>query len=77
MILWVLFRNVFKPQMPGCVSICVLGNMDEFEMILKCAHLVERMYTYIAAEMEDFTVFSAFIVAHYVTELQKVCFHPS
>lgn len=59
--------------MPGCFSICVLGNMDEFEMILKCAHLVERMYTYIAAEMEDFTVFSAFIVAHYVTELQKVC----
>ncbi|NWR14760.1 URB2 protein, partial [Emberiza fucata] len=53
------------------------GNMDEFEMILKCAHLVERMYTYIAAEMEDFTVFSAFIVAHYVTELQKVTLHPA
>ncbi|NXM16477.1 URB2 protein, partial [Ploceus nigricollis] len=53
------------------------GNMDEFEMILKCAHLVERMYTYIAAEMENFTVFSAFIVAHYVTELQKVTLHPA
>nr|XP_054485443.1 unhealthy ribosome biogenesis protein 2 homolog [Agelaius phoeniceus] len=53
------------------------GNTDEFEMILKCAHLVERMYTYIAAEMEDFTVFSAFIVAHYVTELQKVTLHPA
>ncbi|XP_053792916.1 unhealthy ribosome biogenesis protein 2 homolog isoform X4 [Vidua chalybeata] len=52
------------------------GNMDEFEMILKCAHLVERMCTYIAAEMEDFTVFSAFIVAQYVTELQKVTLHP-
>ncbi|XP_014119170.1 PREDICTED: unhealthy ribosome biogenesis protein 2 homolog isoform X2 [Pseudopodoces humilis] len=47
------------------------GNTDEFEMILKCAHLVERMYTHIAAEMENFTVFSAFIVAQYVTELQK------
>ncbi|XP_009580598.1 PREDICTED: unhealthy ribosome biogenesis protein 2 homolog, partial [Fulmarus glacialis] len=47
------------------------GNTDEFEVILKCAHLVERMYTHIAAEMEDFTVFSAFIVAQYVTELQK------
>lgn len=36
------------------------------------------MYTHIAAEMEDFTVFSAFIVAQYVTELQKVtCSHPS
>nr|XP_030124162.3 unhealthy ribosome biogenesis protein 2 homolog [Taeniopygia guttata] len=53
------------------------GNMDEFEMIVKCAHLVERMYTYIAAEMEDFTVFSAFIVAHYVAELQKVTLHPA
>ncbi|NWT94039.1 URB2 protein, partial [Urocynchramus pylzowi] len=53
------------------------GNMDEFEMIVKCAHLVERMYTYIAAEMEDFTVFSAFIVAQYVTELQKVTLHPA
>lgn len=40
--------------------------------MLKCAQLVERMYTHIAAEMEDFTVFSAFIVAQYVTELQKV-----
>ncbi|NXX82062.1 URB2 protein, partial [Urocolius indicus] len=53
------------------------GNTDEFEVILKCAHLVERMYTHIAAEMEDFTVFSAFIVAQYVTELQKVTLHPS
>ncbi|NXO33473.1 URB2 protein, partial [Locustella ochotensis] len=52
-------------------------NMDEFEIILKCAHLVERMYTHIAAEMEDFTVFSAFIVAQYVTELQKVTLHPA
>ncbi|TRZ23976.1 hypothetical protein HGM15179_003148 [Zosterops borbonicus] len=53
------------------------GNTDEFEIILKCAHLVERMYTYIAAEMEDFTVFSAFIVSQYVTELQKVTLHPA
>ncbi|NXF05788.1 URB2 protein, partial [Smithornis capensis] len=53
------------------------GNTGEFEVILKCAHLVERMYTHIAAEMEDFTVFSAFIVAQYVTELQKVTLHPA
>lgn len=77
MILRGFFPNVFKPQMPGCISLCVLGNTDEFEMVLKCAHLVERMYTHIAAEMEDFTVFSAFIVAQYVTELQKVCSPPS
>lgn len=54
-----------------------LDNTDEFEIILKCAHLVERMYTHIAAEMENFTVFSAFMVAQYVTELQKVRSHPS
>ncbi|KAJ7411741.1 Unhealthy ribosome biogenesis protein 2 like protein [Willisornis vidua] len=53
------------------------GNTDEFEVILKCAHLVERMYTHIAAEMEDFTMFSAFMVAQYVTELQKVTLHPA
>ncbi|XP_068010191.1 unhealthy ribosome biogenesis protein 2 homolog [Melanerpes formicivorus] len=52
-------------------------NIGEFEVILKCAHLVERMYTRVAAEMEDFTVFSAFIVAQYVTELQKVTLHPA
>ncbi|NXD79949.1 URB2 protein, partial [Halcyon senegalensis] len=53
------------------------GSTDEFEVTLKCAHLVERMYTHIAAEMEDFTAFSAFIVAQYVTELQKVTLHPA
>uniref|UniRef100_A0A8B9GEK5 URB2 ribosome biogenesis homolog n=1 Tax=Amazona collaria TaxID=241587 RepID=A0A8B9GEK5_9PSIT len=53
------------------------GSTDEFEVILRCAHVVERMYTHIAAEMEDFTVFSAFIVAQYVTELQKVTLHPA
>ncbi|XP_010220144.1 PREDICTED: unhealthy ribosome biogenesis protein 2 homolog [Tinamus guttatus] len=52
-------------------------NTDEFEIALKCAHLVERMYTHIAAETEEFTVFSAFIVAQYVTELQKVTLHPA
>ncbi|XP_009936324.2 unhealthy ribosome biogenesis protein 2 homolog isoform X1 [Opisthocomus hoazin] len=53
------------------------GNTEELEVILKCAHLVERMYTHIAAGMEDFTVFSAFIVAQYVTELQKVTLDPA
>ncbi|XP_072188506.1 unhealthy ribosome biogenesis protein 2 homolog [Excalfactoria chinensis] len=53
------------------------GNTDEFEVILKCAHLVERMYSHIAAKTEEFTLFSAFIVAQYVTELQKVTLHPA
>ncbi|KAL8185913.1 UNVERIFIED_CONTAM: hypothetical protein K2H54_059749 [Gekko kuhli] len=47
------------------------GMTDELEVILKCAQLAERMYSYIAAKTEDFTVFSAFIVGQYVTELQK------
>lgn len=32
------------------------------------------MYSHIAAKTEEFTVFSAFIVAQYVTELQKVIY---
>ncbi|XP_034964353.2 unhealthy ribosome biogenesis protein 2 homolog isoform X1 [Zootoca vivipara] len=53
------------------------GIADEFEVILKCAHLVERMYSYIAAKTEEFTVLSSFIVAQYVIELQKVTLHPA
>lgn len=40
--------------------------------MLACARLVERMYSHIAARAEDFTVFSPFMVAQYVTEVQKV-----
>ncbi|XP_067391934.1 unhealthy ribosome biogenesis protein 2 homolog [Emydura macquarii macquarii] len=53
------------------------GSTDEFGVVLKCAHLVERMYSHIAAKTEEFTVFSAFIVAQYVIELQKVTVHPA
>nr|XP_006122063.1 unhealthy ribosome biogenesis protein 2 homolog [Pelodiscus sinensis] len=52
------------------------GSTDEFGVVLKCAHLIERMYTHIAAKTEEFTVFSPFIVAQYVIELQKVTLHP-
>ncbi|XP_048342323.1 unhealthy ribosome biogenesis protein 2 homolog isoform X1 [Sphaerodactylus townsendi] len=53
------------------------GITDELVIILKCAQLVERMYSYIAAKTEEFTIFSAFIVGQYVTELQKVTLHPA
>ncbi|XP_054853835.1 unhealthy ribosome biogenesis protein 2 homolog [Eublepharis macularius] len=53
------------------------GISDELEVILKCAQMVERMYSYIAVKTEEFTVFSAFIVGQYVTELQKVTLHPA
>nr|XP_056708740.1 unhealthy ribosome biogenesis protein 2 homolog [Euleptes europaea] len=53
------------------------GITDELGVVLKCAQLVERMYSYIAAKTEEFTVFSAFIVSQYVTELQKVTLHPA
>ncbi|XP_030412724.1 unhealthy ribosome biogenesis protein 2 homolog isoform X1 [Gopherus evgoodei] len=53
------------------------GNTDEFGVVLKCAHLIERMYSHIAAKTEEFTVFSVFIVAQYVIELQKVTLYPS
>ncbi|KAM5163355.1 unhealthy ribosome biogenesis protein 2 homolog [Mantella aurantiaca] len=53
------------------------GAAYESEIILKCAQLVERMYTHIAAKTEEFTVFSAFMVSQYVNELQKVTLQPA
>ncbi|XP_061132218.1 unhealthy ribosome biogenesis protein 2 homolog [Syngnathus typhle] len=48
----------------------------ESEVYLQCARLVERMYTHIAAISENFTTLSVFMVAQYVTELQKVTLRP-
>ncbi|CAG11011.1 unnamed protein product, partial [Tetraodon nigroviridis] len=42
------------------------------DVLLECSRLVERMYSHIAAVAESFTTLSSFIVAQYVTELQKV-----
>lgn len=42
------------------------------EKLLQCAMLVERMYTHIGNTAEGFTLLNSFIVAQYVTELQKV-----
>ncbi|XP_063802442.1 unhealthy ribosome biogenesis protein 2 homolog [Pseudophryne corroboree] len=53
------------------------GAANESETILKCAQLVERMYTHIAAKTEEFTVFSTSIVSQYVHELQKVTLQPA
>ncbi|XP_066444788.1 unhealthy ribosome biogenesis protein 2 homolog [Eleutherodactylus coqui] len=44
--------------------------------VVKCAKLVERMYTYIAAKTEEFTVFSTSIVSQFLYELQKVTLLP-
>jgi len=45
------------------------------DVYLQCARLIERMYSHIAATSESFTKLSAFMVAQYVTELQKVHTH--
>ncbi|KAM9860653.1 unhealthy ribosome biogenesis protein 2 homolog [Aulostomus maculatus] len=42
------------------------------DVYLQCSRLIERMYSHIAAIAENFTTLSAFMVAQYVTELQKV-----
>ncbi|KAG7462953.1 hypothetical protein MATL_G00190230 [Megalops atlanticus] len=52
------------------------GDSAESEVLLSCSRLVERMYTHIAAAAESFTVLSSFMVAQYVSELQKVTLHP-
>ncbi|KAK3573375.1 hypothetical protein QTP86_024615 [Hemibagrus guttatus] len=48
----------------------------DFEKLLQCAMLVERMYTHIGNTAEGFTLLNSFIVAQYVTELQKVTLQP-
>ncbi|GAA6111080.1 unhealthy ribosome biogenesis protein 2 homolog [Tachysurus ichikawai] len=48
----------------------------DFEKLLQCAMLVERMYTHIGNAAEGFTLLNSFIVAQYVTELQKVTLQP-
>ncbi|KAL0608764.1 Unhealthy ribosome biogenesis protein 2-like protein [Plecturocebus cupreus] len=53
------------------------GSTDDLPMVLKCARLVERMYSHIAAQAEEFTVFSPFMVAQYVLEVQKVTLYPA
>lgn len=42
------------------------------DVYLQCSRLIERMYSHIAAAAESFTTLSAFMVAQFVTELQKV-----
>uniref|UniRef100_A0A8C0Q3V7 URB2 ribosome biosis homolog n=1 Tax=Canis lupus familiaris TaxID=9615 RepID=A0A8C0Q3V7_CANLF len=53
------------------------GGTDDLSVVLECARLVQRMYSHIAARAEEFTVFSPFMVAHYVTEVQKVTLYPT
>ncbi|XP_040896586.1 unhealthy ribosome biogenesis protein 2 homolog [Toxotes jaculatrix] len=49
---------------------------SDSDVYLQCSRLVERMYSHIAATAESFTTLSAFMVAQYVTELQKVTLRP-
>lgn len=53
------------------------GSTDDLLVVLECARLVERMYSHIAAQAEEFTVFSPFMVAQYVAEVQKVTLYPA
>lgn len=52
------------------------GSTEDLPVVLECARLVERMYSHIAARAEEVAVFSPFMVAQYMTEVQKVtkCF---
>ncbi|KAG7481706.1 hypothetical protein JOB18_002610 [Solea senegalensis] len=55
------------------------GDSDtgsDSDVYLQCSRLIERMYSHIAVSAETFTTLSAFMVAQYVTELQKVTLRP-
>lgn len=56
----------------GSDTLCRAGGVEDLSGVLACARLVERMYSHLAARAEDFAVFSPFMVAQYVTEVQKV-----
>ncbi|XP_028290291.1 unhealthy ribosome biogenesis protein 2 homolog [Gouania willdenowi] len=53
-----------------------LGTGQNSDVYLQCARLLERMYSHIAASAESLTKLSTFMVAQYVTELQKVTLRP-
>ncbi|XP_010730626.2 unhealthy ribosome biogenesis protein 2 homolog [Larimichthys crocea] len=74
------FLNVFHRLM---ASIMQEGRQradadtgQDSDVYLRCSRLIERMYSHIAATAESFTTLSAFMVAQYVTELQKVTLRP-
>uniref|UniRef100_A0A3Q2QHZ9 URB2 ribosome biogenesis homolog n=1 Tax=Fundulus heteroclitus TaxID=8078 RepID=A0A3Q2QHZ9_FUNHE len=55
------------------------GDTDagaDCDVYLQCSRLTERMYSHIAATPQSFTALPAFMVAQYVTELQKVTLRP-
>uniref|UniRef100_G1SZU0 URB2 ribosome biosis homolog n=1 Tax=Oryctolagus cuniculus TaxID=9986 RepID=G1SZU0_RABIT len=53
------------------------GSTEDLPVVLECARLVERMYSHIAARAEEVAVFSPFMVAQYMTEVQKVTLYPA
>lgn len=53
------------------------GSTDDLPVVLECARLVARMYSHIALQVEELTVFSPFLVAQYVSEVQKVTLYPA
>ncbi|XP_006146073.1 unhealthy ribosome biogenesis protein 2 homolog isoform X1 [Tupaia chinensis] len=70
-------RLVFSVMHEGRQKDKDKGSADDLPVIVECARLVERMYSHVAARAEDFTVFSPFMVAQYVTEVQKVTLYPA
>ncbi|XP_029057113.1 unhealthy ribosome biogenesis protein 2 homolog [Monodon monoceros] len=53
------------------------GSAEDLPVVLECARLVERMYSHMALRAEEFRVFSPFMVAQYVMEVQKVTLYPA
>lgn len=54
------------------LTMIIVFKGPDSHVYLECSRLVERMYSHIAATAESFTTLSSFMVAQYVTELQKV-----
>lgn len=60
----------YKLHLRVLIHVCFKGS--DSDVYLQCSRLIERMYSHIAAAAESFASQSGFMVAQYVTELQKV-----
>ncbi|KAM6977895.1 unhealthy ribosome biogenesis protein 2 homolog [Aplochiton taeniatus] len=73
------FLNVFYRLVSSVVQEGRQRDTDagpDSEGVLQCCMLVERMYSHTASVAEGSTTLSSFMVAQYVTELQKVTVRP-
>lgn len=54
----------------------MLNDKDSIDDAKQCAHLLNKLYALMATHKPEFSKVAVYIVANYVTEVQKVTLHP-